>query len=258
MRTIDTGYVDILSCSSSADTMTVLTGAIPAYDLRDVAADVFIRAKTLCQVRIGVQYSHNPFNFSDTPKELWASYKSTLGWNDDTGFTNIFTLASTTPKLFVRFVALAKNTSGSGTESMQIRVLLRCKPLRSRLVTTEIRRVNTKGTDASSATCPISDPIATEGFSEYRLHGEITSMTGGIEATMGYQETDTPDDPTTWSAATSIGSAATSDGVILGTTFTSITFTKKYARYVVLGKNSAGGTAIEACHCSMRIELRST
>jgi hypothetical protein len=258
MRTIDTGYVDILSSSSSADTSNVLTGAIPCYDIREVQADVFIRAKTLCQVRIGVQFSTNPLNFTDAPKELAAAYKSTLGWNDDSTWTNIFTLASTTPRVFVRFVALAKNTSGSGTESMQIRVRIRIKPLRARLVTTEIRRGNTKGTDASSAICPISDPIAVEGFGEHRVHGEVSSMTGGVEATLGWQETDTPDDPTTWSSATAIGSAVTSDGTIFGTTFTSVSFTKKYVRYVASVKNSAGGTAVEACHLAMRLELRST
>jgi len=256
MRTIDTGYLDLLSASSTNDTLNAVTGALPVFDIWNVQADVFIRARTLCQVRMGVQFSNNPFEFTDAAKELSATYFTNAGWNDDNTWHDIFALAGVTPRLFVRFVALGKNTSGSGSESMQIRVMIRVKPFRSRLVNTAFRRANTKGNDATWNAVPMSNPIATEGFSSHRVALDVSSMTGGLDVGLGYQQTNTPDDPSSWGTVTTLGSTVSADGVVFPTAFSSVSFTKKFVRYVVNCRNTSGGTEIEACHCAVRIELR--
>ena len=256
MRTIDTGYLDILSASSTADTITPISGALPAFDIRDVQADVFIRARTSCQVRVGVQFSNNPFEFTDAAKEIVAAYYTNAGWNDDNTWHDIFALSGVTPRLFMRFAALGKNTAGSATESMQIRATIRIKPFRARLVNTTIRRASSKGSDASWNAVPMSNPIATEGFSSHRVAMDISSITGGLDAGLGFQQTNTPDDPSSWGTVTTLGSTVSADGVVFPTTFSTVSFSKKFVRYVLNCRNTTGGTEIEACHCALRIELR--
>lgn len=262
MATIDTGYVDILSNSTSADTVTALTDALAVADLKEVEIDVFLRASTpKSKVRIGIMYADNPFDFSGATATAFTGTElvgvTNAGWNYGAFSGDVSTIA--TPKLFCRFVALGKNDTGGVTgEGMQVRVLIRPVPFQKRIVAGPRRRVQTKGSDSAANTCPLTEPFETSGLEAHRLWREITSAATGnvISITFGTQETNTPDDPTSWSAIATLGSAVTSNQVVQPASFAAITFTKRFARYAASVINAAGGTAIEGAHVGLRAELR--
>jgi len=167
---------------------------------------------------------------------------------------NVHTLG--TPALYVRFVALALNVSGSKSESGQLRAII--KPtltFKAWVVDGGHRKVHTKGSDTTPALVPVTDPFETAEASQLRTLVEISGSAGGIEMTLIYQESDTPDDPTSWTTAAT-GSMYNTEAVNYPTTFNATSWSRRYGRLTASSKNSTGGTEVKAAHMHVRCELR--
>ena len=72
----------------------------------------------------------------------------------------------------------------------------------------------------------------------------------------GWQETDTPDDASSWSAATTIESAVTSNTVSDPGNVAAVTFTKRFCRYGVDCKNDTATTPVKAALVRLTIDQR--
>jgi len=79
MSTIDTGFREIVSGSASVDTINVLTGAISAMQVQNTTVHLYLRAHTPLKVRIGVQWSNNPHEFTGAATYFAAGYTSAAG-----------------------------------------------------------------------------------------------------------------------------------------------------------------------------------
>ena len=98
---IDTGFQDIVAADTTADLSNPLTGPILACTLKNVKLSALLRAVVGLKMRIGVQFSNNPMEFTDAPKELSATYWTAAGWNRSNTAVDIFSLAGTTPRMWV-------------------------------------------------------------------------------------------------------------------------------------------------------------
>lgn len=245
-RQLDTPVTELVSGDSATDTTNPLTDAIPAEH----------RALTLIKVRIGVQFSNNPLEFTDTPKEL-TGYVTAAGWTLGNTWYDLFALAGTTPRMFVRFVALARNTSGALAESAQCRIRVRTKVMAVKRLAFVATKANTAGSDTTYAYTALTEVFETWGFGEHRAYLDLSSSSGGIRMQVGLQETDTPDDPTSWVNTALLGTEVSVAGVIFPTSFASVTFTKKFGRYVLVCRDAAGGAEVKALRAAGQIHLRS-
>ncbi len=253
---IDTGFQDIVAADATADLNNPITGPILACTLKNVKVAVLLRAIVGLKVRIGVQFSNNPMEFLDAPKELSGTYWTAAGWNRSNTAVDIFSLAGTTPRLWVRFVALTQTVSGTLAGSAEARVRITPAPVRVQRVGGPWRKVNTRGSDSTPATHPATGGVEVLGFAEQRVLIEVADLTGALGVTVIAQESNTPDDPTSWSDVAAIGTEITAAGVTFPTTFTATAFTMRYGRWAVRVRNGTGGTDIEACRVLVTVEIR--
>jgi hypothetical protein len=259
-RTIDTGIVDLLTDDASNDVVTPLTGAVRAIEMKDVQLDVWILARTMAQVRIGVEYSNNPVDFYSgvSRKELFAGYLTTAGWNYGTAWYDLFNvtgLADADYKLYTRLVGLAKTTmSSTKAEGMQLRALIRQKPIRPQTLASPFVRVNTKGSTSVSNFTPITGPMSTDGVAIHRVTTEVAANSG-CSLTVEWQQTDTPDDVTSWATGGTVGSSITGTGMTYPGKPVSVSPSKRSMRYGVQSLN-VSGTEIESAIVRFVIDQR--
>jgi hypothetical protein len=253
----DSGIMEFVTGDSSTEVVSALSEPMRSGDWDAVTIDLWLRALAGAKVRVGVQFSNNPFEFTDTAKEFAATYVTANGWTRGTTTYDLFAVTGATPRTWFRFVALGLNTSGSLAGGGQIRIVVAPKPLRIlRRVKSGTVRVNTKGSDSSQAKTPVAEVFETAGFTVHRVVLEVVGISSTMKIQVGCEETDTPDDPTTWSTVGSLGSEVTAVGVTFPTTFSNVSFTRRYARYVISAKNDTGGTDIESAIVSILVEVR--
>jgi len=255
----DTGMIGVISDDPTNDVANPITPTIRAIDLKDLMIDVWIGARTKAQVRIGIQFSDNPIDFSGgVQKEFTAGYLSTAGWNYGSTWVDIWNLsglANADYKMFARIVALVKTTNSSTKlESMIVRVRAQGKPIRPRTQSTPWTLANSAGSTGSGAFHPCSGAIPADGVAFHRVMTELAGDTD-ISALVKWQETNTPDEVSTWAAGGTVGTAITANGVTYPGKIVAVSPTKRYMRYGIDVSNGAG-TDIEGVRARMTIEQR--
>jgi hypothetical protein len=103
---------------------------------------------------------------------------------------------------------------------------------------------------------PLTEWVPYGNLDSVRVTAEMRSRTGNIEFQAYVEFADDPYDPTTWSAVSLLGTAVTANGVVAGTTFETVSSTKRYRRYGVKADNSSG-TDLNLCYAILRIDQRS-
>lgn len=117
------------------------------------------------------------------------------------------------------------------------------------------RKVTTKGSTVNGCLFPMTGPVATAGFNEIRRTLEQATSSGDIQLQEAYQITNTPDDESSWDAATMFGSTVSTETIGFAGAFSSASLTKKWARFGVLA-NNVRGSDLEACRATLRVDLR--
>lgn len=253
----DSGILDFVSRDTAIEVVSVLGGPMLAGDWGTFTIDLWLRALTATKARIGVQFSNNPAEFTDAPKELAATYITGNGWTRGTTAFDLFNVTGATPRTFFRFVVLALNTSGGMAGGGQIRIVATPNPQKVfHRLTTAYVKANTKASDSAAAHTPATGVFPTAGVTEHRVILDVVGTSGAIKIQAGCQETDTPDDASTWSNVGSVGSEVTAPGVTFPTNFASVTYTKRFARYVIYGKNDTGGAEVESAMVRLIVEVR--
>ena len=255
-KIIDTGFREATAADATADLCIPLTGAILAYTLRNVKLSLLLRAIVGLKGRLAVQFTNNALEWLDTPKELTAAYWNTPGWNRSDTAVNIFTLSGCTPRTFVRFVLLTQTPSGTLAGSAQVRARISAVALRAQRVPGPWSRVNTKGSDSSYAVHALTGAIDVMGYTEQRVMVELAGLTGGMGVTILTQQTNTPEDRTSWTDVATIGSELTAAGVTFPTTFSATAFTMRYGRWAAKVRNATAGVDVEACLVALVAEIR--
>ena len=252
----DSGVLDFISGDATTDVITPLSGPMPSGDWGTVTVDLWLRALT-AKVRIGVQFTNNPSEFTAAAKELAVTYVTAVGWTRGTTLFNLFAVTGATPATYFRFVAMALNTSGSLAGAGQIRIVVTPTPFNvfKRLASPYVR-ANTKASDSSYAYTPAVPVFETAGITGQRVMLDVAGVSGAIKVQAGSQETDTPDDASSWANVGTVGSEVTAVGVVFPTVFVAVTFTKRYGRYVVSAKNDTGGTEVESAMVRIVVEAR--
>jgi hypothetical protein len=100
---------------------------------------------------------------------------------------------------------------------------------------------------------PLTEWVPYGNLDSVRVTAEMRSRTGTIEFQAFVQ---LAEDPATWSAVSLLGTAVTANGVVAGTTFETVSSTKRYRRYGVKADNSSG-TDLNLCYAILRIDQRS-
>jgi hypothetical protein len=253
----DSGIVDLLTGDSTTITTSPLSGAMRTGEWKSMTIDAWARALVAAKFRIAVQWSDNPAEFTGTPDYFNSTYITANGWTRATTVFDLFSIAGTTPKTWFRFVAQGLDTSGTLAGGGQIRIVVKPSPMVCfHRLTSSYVRCNTKASDSTACFTPVSDVIPTTGITENRVVIDVVAITGAIKLQVGIQETDTPDDPTSWTSVSTYGSEVTSTGVTFPTAFTAVSFTRRFARYVMSAKNDTGGTEVEAGLVRLIVEAR--
>jgi hypothetical protein len=105
---------------------------------------------------------------------------------------------------------------------------------------------------------PLTEWVPYGNLDSVRITAEMRSRTGNIEFQAYVEFADDPYDPGTWSAVPLLGTAVTANGVVAGTTFETVSSTKRYRRYGVKAVNdTGGGTDLNLCYAILRIDQRS-
>lgn len=258
-RTLDTGITEVVTDDGTNDVANPLTAPIRAIELEEVRFDLWMMALTAnMQARIGVQFSNDPLDFSSATAHVVASsYKSTPGWNYGTSWYDLsdLGLSDSDYKLYLRFVALCKRTvAGSALESAQLRLRVHQRPVRSRVLSSAMVRVHSLGSTTVASFVPMTDPVRTDDVAVHRVAMEVAANLG-VSVQPGWQETDTPDDASSWSSATAIETAVTTDTVSFPGNVAAVSFSKRYARYGVLCKN-VSGTPLKSALAQLFVEQR--
>jgi hypothetical protein len=119
------------------------------------------------------------------------------------------------------------------------------------------RLVWTKESDTTALFVPLSGATVTDRINQLRATIDRDSSSGDCRLQAAYQETDTPDDPDSWGAAVAFGSTADNNGILYPTAWSSVSFTKRHARFGALASNiSTSGQIIEAIRATMRVDAR--
>lgn len=200
----DTGMIEVVSDDPNNDVVNPITQVFRGIDLKDVLFDVWIGARTKCQVRLGIEWSDNPIDFSGSvKKELAAGYLTTAAWNYGNSWVDLWSLsglANADYKMYCRFVALVKTTNSSTKlESMIIRVRAQQKPLRPRTLVTPWVMANSQGSTSTGAVHPCTGAISADGVAVHRIMTELAGNTG-CDVQIRWQETNTPDNVASWMA----------------------------------------------------------
>ena len=101
---------------------------------------------------------------------------------------------------------------------------------------------------------PLTEWVPYGNLDAVRVTAEMRIRTGNIEFQAFVQFADDPYDPATWSAASLLGTSVTANGVVAGTTFETVSSTKRYRRYGVKADNSSG---TDLCYAPMAFDRRS-
>ena len=117
-------------------------------------------------------------------------------------------------------------------------------------------RVNTKGSDSSYAVHALTGAIDVMGYTEQRVMVELAGLTGGMGVTILTQQTNTPEDRTSWTDVATLGSELTAAGVTFPTTFSATAFTMRYGRWAAKVRNATAGVDVEACLVALVAEIR--
>lgn len=161
-----------------------------------------------------------------------------------------------TPKLFLRFVWLGLNTSGSATTAVQVRALITIKPLKSRTFTIGPIRIPSSGSSGTWLVIPLIAPIPSEIVDAIRGTLELESTTGDLEVKAAYQKSNKPLDASDWDGDTDIaGTTRNSNGISYGGTFASVAVNEDFIRIVAKVRNVSGND-LEAARISVRIDIR--
>lgn len=264
-RTLDTGIVSIVTDDPTNDVVNAITAPMRAIDVKEVLPDVWLMGRTKAQVRLGVEFSDNPVDFitgvgvTVARKELFAGYITTQGWSYGAAWYDVFNLTglvSVDYRLYLRFVALAKTTSASTkAEGVQLRVLFHQKPLKSRTVSSPMVRVNTKGSNVTPTFLPVTDPLPAADVAAHRVTAEVMANTG-CSLTVGWQQSDTPDDVASWGTVTALGTAITGNAMVYPGKPVTVAPTKRAIRYGVQCLNVGAGTEIESALVRLTIDQR--
>lgn len=179
------------------------------------------------------------------------------GWTRGSTVYDLFNVTSATPATFFRFVALGLNTTGTLAGGGQIRILARPVALKvyRRLATGQVK-ANTKASDSASAQTPATTPFETAGIVEHRAVMEVVGISGPIKLQPSAQETNTPDDDTSWTSVGLLGTEVTAVGTTFPTVFVAVAYTKRYGRYVINAKNDTGGADVECATVRIIVEAR--
>lgn len=256
----DTGLVEVCSDDPTTDTSCPLTPVVRAVELKEVLSDVWIGAKTKSKVRIGVEFTDNPIDFATSArKELFTGYLTTAGWNFGTSYVDLWSLSGLVPtdyRMYARLVAMVVTTSSSTKfESMRLRARFYGKPITPRTILTPRTLVNTKGLTAN-AIVPCSGPILTDKVAWHRVMTEVRANTGA-SISVRWQETNTPDDPMSWTGGAVVGSAITANGMTYPGALVAVAPTKRYMQYCADSVNTSGVNAdIEGALVRMTIDQR--
>lgn len=255
----DTGLVTVISDDPTNDVANPITQVFRAIDLKDLMLDVWIGARTKAQVRIGIQFSDNPTDFSSAvQKEFSAGYLTTAGWNYGASWIDIWNLsglANADYRMYCRIVALVKTTNSSTKlESMIVRVRSQGKPIRPRTLVAPWVLANSAGSTSTGAIHPCTGALPADGVAFHRVMTELSGATG-ISVQLRWQETNTTDDAASWGGGGTIGSAMTTNGMTYPGKIVAVAPTKRYMRYVVDVTNGAG-TDIEGVRVHLTIDQR--
>jgi hypothetical protein len=245
----DTGMIEVISDDPTNDVMNPITQVFRAIDLKDMNFDVWIGARTDCQGRLGVEFSDNPVDFTGAvQKELAATYLSNPGWNFGSTWVDIWNLsglANADYKMYARIVARVKTGVGKTTlQSMILRVRAQQKPIRPRTLVTPWVLVNSFGTTGTACIHPCTGAIPADGVAVHRVMLEVVK----------WQETNTPDDVTSWGGGATLASGITGNGVTYPGKVTSVTPTKRFMRYVV--DVTHAGSTVEGARVRLTIDQR--
>lgn len=255
---LDTGEQAVLSNDETTPVFNPMTPSLPTGGTNEVRVTVWLAAVGATKVRPAIEFSDDGVNYTDAAKELDATYLTSAdeGFTYGDSFVSLFTLPSTTPRRFMRLGVQALNTTtGGNTESAQARLLVERRPIRSRSIMGRWTKVHTLGDTVNKNFIPMCDAVETDFIKELRFFWELAGSSGDLVMEAAYQETDTPDDLSSWSTPEAVGSAVSSEGVVSGTTFTSVSLTKKFLRAGFLVYNDSGSD-IEAARAWMLMEAR--
>jgi hypothetical protein len=253
-----TDYIDILANDASTPLWNprILPRPLNTTMLREIRLAGFLSGNSGLKVRGGIDFSSDGVNFPSASKELGTTYFNSVGWNHGTVWHDVWALTGVTRQLFARIGVQTLTNSGTRTEGAQLRLLVEGKPFWSETMTFGPRKVHTRGS-TTALFCPMSEPIQATRIRELRATVDRSTSSGAFSTQPGWQETDTPEDPSSWSAVTLFGSATTADGYSPGTDFTTITLTKRYLRFGMSSFNPAPiGTTYEAGVVALRVDVR--
>jgi hypothetical protein len=190
-----------------------------------------------------------------------SEYADSGGWTYKDSVVDLYSQG--TPKLFVRFGMLARNSSAtSKVESVLTRLRLDLRPNPSGTWHWGPTRVQTKGStsDSDYVFSRLSPALKAEKITELRVSLEMRADTGNITIQPAYQVSD---DNVTWEDNSGSGAGTftrissvslSAEGYDYGS-FSSVTLTKKYIRFGVVGKNQSGSLN-ECCHGLLRVDWR--
>lgn len=258
MGTIDSGVQDVLSDSTSTTTWAWMTGPVRTADLQDVKMDLWFAGMGAIKGRGAVQFSDDGVTWTDSEKELFASYVTDDGWSFGSSFSDLFSLSGTTPRTYCRFGLQLLNTTGSDVESAQARIRVHMRPLVAKVVSAGPRKVHSTGSTTTWSFVPLTEGVLGADIEEVRATFEVFCRSSQAKVKVGYQQTDTPDDLTSWGAATEVdGTTLTANDLSYGTSFVTLTPTKSHVRFGAMVQN-ASTDEIHAALMRLRLEYRRT
>lgn len=247
-------YMDVLSGDPTTVVWNPVMLRVDTASLRELRFGIWLSGNSGVKVRPAIGFSNDGVTFTDAEKEFLAGYVSNAGWNFASTWYDVWALA-VTRRLYARIGVQALTLSGTLTHGTQMRLMVEGKPFTHDTSAFGPMKVHTVGSTSTRNFCPMSEAIPTARLAKQRVTLERFSSSGDIAVSAAWQETDTPEDSLSWSAATLVGTDTTANGITFGTEFTAIVPTKRYLRWGASCKNISG-TALEACRVILTIDTR--
>ncbi|MFT5460840.1 MAG: hypothetical protein ACI9K2_007360 [Myxococcota bacterium] len=235
--------------------LTPLTGAYPTASIEDMVADLWLGGLTGSKYKLVAQFSDDAVTWNSTLLELSSNYISTVGWTQADYEGDLHTTAGTDTRLYVRFGVIGRLDSAGPTQTAQARIRVRAAAVQTATVAGPSLALHTLGS-STKVFLPSSQVVPTEGLANARRTVRVDSVTEDVTVWVGFQTTDTPDDPTSWSAITTISAGRTTVGVSFAQQFSAVTFAGRFARFGIVVANSANSD-IEAAVAAFSVDLRS-
>jgi hypothetical protein len=156
--------------------------------------------------------------------------------------------------MYLRFVARVKTGSGKTTlQSMIVRVRAQQKPIRARTLVTPWVLVNIFNATGTACIHPCTGAITADGVAVHRVVLEVAGNSG-VSLAIKWQETNTPDDVTSWGGGATITSGITGNGMTYPGKVASVAPTKRFMRYVVDATHA--GSTVEGARVRMTVDQR--